>query len=161
MLLPMDLDQQIQSLIQNAPAEANIAAAVRAIAPALQEVARQLRHLQYYILQNLEEQWVMTTLSHRTQPDVVQTVIHAFPTLKDAFSGPYTNRDPQLMAVPMPVIHILFQMVAMPTLDSIIFFEIPGDHSTGIEVCRQDIQRLIQQSLQPTQVPRVIPPDLA
>lgn len=163
----MTLDQQLQDLIQNAPQDGTTPAAVAAIAPALKEIAQHLRHLQYYILQTLEQQWVMTTLNHRSQTNAQKSqtnaqknVVYAFASLKDATANPLA-KDPQIMAFPMPVTHILFQMVAMTSVDSIIFFEVAGNLNTGTEVTRANLQALIQAFLQQAQGGARVPPDLA
>jgi hypothetical protein len=156
----MDIQQQIQALIDNAPQDGTTPAAIEAIAPALRAIAEQLKHPQYYVLQTLEQNWVMTTINHRTQPNLAKNVIYAFPTLKDATAAPYA-KDPQVISMPVPVIHILFQMVAMQTVDSIIFFEIPNNSNAGTEVTRQDLQNLIQEQLQKRQGVSTIPPNIA
>jgi hypothetical protein len=156
----MDLDQQIQVLIQNAPQDGTTPKIVTAIAPALTSLARQLKHLQYYILQTLDQSWVLTTLSNRAQPQVEKKVIYAFPTLKDVTAGPQSLKDPQIIALPVPVTHILFQMTAMETIDSTIFFETPGDTVKGTEIHRQELQDLIQTQLKQTLVKQV-PPNIA
>lgn len=146
----MDLDQQIQTLIKNAPQDGNTPQVVEAITPALKLLAQQLQHLQYYILQTREQNWVLTTLSHRTQPELEKRVIYAFPTLKDASSSVVEDN---IMATHIPVIHILFQMVAIEPLDSLIFFETPGNLTTATEVKREDVQKLIGVYLQQYQPP--------
>jgi hypothetical protein len=146
----MDLDQQIQLLIKNAPQDGNTPQVVEAITPALKLLAQQLQHLQYYILQTREQNWVLTTLSHRTQPELEKRVIYAFPTLKDASSSVVEDN---IMATHIPVIHILFQMVAIEPLDSLIFFETPGNLTTATEVKREDVQKLIGIYLQQYQPP--------
>jgi hypothetical protein len=156
----MNIEQQIQFLIDHAPQDGATPVLIEVISPALKLFAENLKHLQYYVLQTLEQNWVMTTLSHRTQPDMSKNVIYAFSTLKDASAGPYA-KDPQVIAMPVPVIHILFQMVAMQTIDSIVFFEIPGDLNTGTEVPRQELYTQIQQYLQPFGNTSLIPPDIA
>src|SRR4028118_787633 len=101
----MDLAQQIQALINNAPQDGTTPKAIEAIAPVLTLLASQLRHLEYYILQTLDQGWVVTTLSNRTQPEVEKNVIYAFPSLKDAadFQSVY---DPEILAATVPVTHI-------------------------------------------------------
>jgi hypothetical protein len=156
----MNIDQQIRSLIDGAPSDGRTPAAVEAIAPALQLIAEQLKHTQYYVLQNLEQQWVVTTLNHRNQPELSKKVIYAFPTLQDLTSGPYFLRDPQILAVPMPVVHVLFQLIAMKTVDSLVFFEVPGNSKATAEISRQNFQELLQRQLQRMQKPG-LPPDVA
>jgi hypothetical protein len=157
----MDLDTQISALIQGASSSTITADAVEAIAPTLKAIAGQLQYEQYYILQTLEQGWVMTTLSSRNQPDVKKNIVYAFPTLKDAASGPTSVKDPQVMALPIPVIHILFQMLAMKPVDSVIFFEKPGQAGQGVEIRRQDVEALVQVQLKQAQQGSTIPPNLA
>jgi hypothetical protein len=146
-----ELEQQIQTLIQEAPDDGVTGPTVEAIAPVLLAIAARLKHRQYYILQTLNQGWVMTTLSSRQQPNARKNVLYGFPTLKDAATDPNTSRDPQLMAIPTPVTHILFQMLALKSLDSIIFFEIPGNLTQGTEIPRQEFQALVQDHLKAAQ----------
>jgi hypothetical protein len=156
----MDIDQQVKALIENAPQDGSTPTAIEAIAPALKIIAAKLKHSQYYVLQNLDQQWVMTTLNHRSDASLSKNVIYAFPTLKDVAQGPFALNDPQLLALPVPVINILFQMMAMKPVDSVVFFESSGDAKNGIEVNRKDLQGLVQVYLQKGQTVGV-PPNLA
>ena len=189
----MDLNKQIQVLIDDAPQDGVTPQIVAAIAPGLKLLAAKLRHLQYYILQSyaanvaeagespaaLEENyaanvaeagespaaWVVTTLSDRANSKITKQVIYAFPTLKDASAVSLAELEPQVVAQAIPVANILFQLFALETVDSIIFFETPGDLNTGIEIRRADLQSLIQFQLQqfsePSIRPSQIPPDIA
>ena len=156
----MTLEDQIADLVQNTPSHLINPETVAAIAPTLKAIAVQLKHPQYYILQNLEQSWVMTTLSSRNPPNARKNVVYAYPTLPDAAASQATIKDPQVMALPIPVINILFQLLAMKPIDSLIFCETPGQLGQGIEVRRQDIEALVQAQL--TQAPSPsIPPDMA
>lgn len=155
----MNLDTQIQTLIDDAPQDGITPRIVAAIAPGLKLLAEKLHHSEYFILQSLEQDWVVTTLTNRDDPDLEKQVIYAFPTLQDVAVGYGTEIDPQAIALPIPVTHILFQLVALEGVDSLVFFESPGDLSQGIEIRREDIQHLIQVQLQ--QSPANIPPDIA
>ena len=159
----MDLDQQIQALAAESPDDGVTGAAITAIAPTLKTLATQLKHLQYYVLQTLNQDWVMLTISNRQQANTAKNVVYAFPSLQDVAKGPYSVKDPQVMAIPVPVIHILFKMLAMKPVDSIIFFENPGNTKQGIEVRRDDLQTLVQKQLQQTQGTPASnpPPDIA
>ena len=157
----MDIDQQIETLIKEAPNDGITGQAVQAVAPALKAISHQLKLPQYYILQTLDQGWVMTTLSHQAQPNVQKNVVHAFPTLQDAASGPYSVKDPQVMALPVPVTHILFQMLALKSIHSVIFFDQPGDLKKGLEVRREDIQTLLQAQLKQAQGMVQAPSDIA
>ncbi|NET37715.1 MAG: hypothetical protein F6K19_37840 [Cyanothece sp. SIO1E1] len=156
----MDIDTQIQALIEDAPQDGTTPQLVRAIAPVLKSLSAQLVHTQYYILQTLDQGWVMTTLSNRTQPKVEKNVIYAFPTLQDVSASPHSLQNPEVMAIPVPVTHILFRMMAMKTVHSTIFFETPGNVAQGKEINRQDIENLIQMQLRGGQAAQV-PPDIA
>ncbi|MEM1311379.1 MAG: hypothetical protein AAGF98_18100, partial [Cyanobacteria bacterium P01_H01_bin.153] len=76
---------------------------------------------------------------------------YGFPTLKDAASDPNTAKNPQIMAIPTPVTHILFQILALKSLDSIIFFDTPGSLKQGIEIQKPEFQARIQAHLQESQ----------
>lgn len=64
----MNIDQQIQELIDDAPQDGNTPALVATIAPVLKFLASQLRHNQYYIVQTLDQDWAITALENRSQP---------------------------------------------------------------------------------------------
>ena len=162
----MDLDQQLKLLIDEAP-QYGVPSPVmeQAVTPVLKAFADQLQHLEYQVLQTLDRDWVLTTLSDRAQPKLEKRAIYAFATLKDAahFQG---TSDPQVMAVPMPVTHILFQLFSLEQLDSIIFMETPGNLNIGKEIYRADLQNLIYKQLEqlgksPRTKPGSIPPNLA
>lgn len=159
-------DRQIQSLIEDAPQDGTTPALVRAIAPILTALAAQLRHPQYYLVQTLQRDWAILTIRNDADPDVEKTLVYAFPTLKDTFQGPFPTNDPGLISLPMPVTHILFQMVALEGLDSIVFFETPGNLDVGTEIQRQEVMALIQAQLNPglgeePVIPSDIPSDWA
>jgi hypothetical protein len=141
----MDLDQQIQALIKGAPQDGTTPQLIESIAPVLKLLASRLRHLEYYVMQTLDNDWVMFTLSHRTQTEVEKNVIYAFPTLKDVSAGSFSRSDPGLIALPVPVVDILFQMLAMSNIYSTIFFETPGNVTVGTEVQRAELEQLIHQ----------------
>ncbi|OKH32957.1 hypothetical protein NIES2119_24800 [[Phormidium ambiguum] IAM M-71] len=162
----MDLDQQIQVLIDSAPPDGRIPQAMQAIAPALKLVASQLEHPQYYVLQTLDEAWLLTTFNNPEQPQETQHILYAFPTLQDLTTQTGILEDPEVMAVPVPVTHILFQMVGMDTVDSAIFFETPGNLSEGVQLHREDLQNLVQSYLEqgspaPQSPPGSVPPNIA
>lgn len=160
--LNMDLDAQIQILIDGAPRDGTTPDAIATIAPVLKVFAQRLRHRQYYILQTTNQEWMMTTLSNRARPDLQKRAIYAFPTLEDARSSVNTPHPANLVAVALPVVHILFQMVALQTLDSLIFFETEGNLENAIEIQGADVRKAIQLQLQQKlSVPPSIPPNLA
>lgn len=157
-----NLDTQLQELIDDAPQDGVTPTLIEAIAPVLKQLAFQLRHPEYYIAQTLEQNWAVTLLNHETQNGLQKQIVYAFPNLKDVSSGPYPMKDPQMIALPIPVIHILFQIVAMETVDSVVFFEVPGNTMIGTEVKREELQALIQaQLMQQTTPGNTIPSDIA
>ncbi|NDJ16370.1 hypothetical protein [Myxacorys almedinensis] len=144
----MNLDQQLQDLIDHAPQDGSTPQIMERVAPVIKTMAERLRHPQYYVVQTLDQSWVMLTLANRTQSDREKNVIYAFPTLQDVASSPYNVSDPSLIALPVPVTHILFQMLAMTQSDSTIFFETPGDVTIGTEIQRAEMEQLIQEGWQ-------------
>ncbi|MBD1829021.1 hypothetical protein NDI47_24420 [Microcoleus vaginatus GB1-A2] len=154
----MDLDQQIQALIEKAPPDGSTPQILKAIAPALVLIAQQLQHLEYSILQAVDQSWAIVVLSNLKQPGREKRVIYAWSSLKDA-SQAATAAGDRLRPVLLPVTHILFQMIALEGLDSIVFFESPGNQEVGTEIPREQVQNLINVYLQ--QYRSAPPPDIA
>lgn len=150
----MELKQQLQILIDEA-AEYGIAPAImEAIAAVFEVVARQLQHLEYYVLQNLSEDWVISVISN---DGVEKKVIYAFTTLRDAKNF-NISRESDIIAISLPVVQILFRLFSVGQIDSIIFFEKAGNTSGGVELKRRDLQNSLQQHLQQL---KTSPPDIA
>lgn len=154
----MDLDQQIQALIEKAPRDGSTPQILQAIAPALVLIAQQLQHLEYSILQAVDQSWAIVVLSNLKQPGREKRVIYAWSSLKDASQAATAGGD-RLRPVTLPVTHILFQMIALEGLDSIVFFESPGNQEVGTEIPREQVQNLISVYLQ--QYRSAPPPDIA
>ncbi|MEG3986137.1 hypothetical protein QUA13_03120 [Microcoleus sp. S28C3] len=154
----MDLDQQIQALIEKAPPDGSTPQILQAIAPALVLIAQQLQHLEYSILQAVDQSWAIVVLSNLKQPGREKRVIYAWTSLKDASQAAAAAGD-RLRPVLLPVTHILFQMIALEGLDSIVFFESPGNQEVGTEIPREQVQNLINVYLQ--QYRAAPPPDIA
>jgi hypothetical protein len=150
-----DLDQQIQVLLQDAPNDPEMRQITEKFAPVLKQFASKLGHLHYYVVQTLDQSWVSVTLSHRTQPSVEKNVLYAFSTLQDVSVDLYSQDTENLVAVPMPVIALLFQFFALNLADSIIFFDVSGDISSGVEVSRMEIEQALRDAL------NRLPPDVA
>ncbi|WP_138496898.1 hypothetical protein [Nostoc sp. PA-18-2419] len=157
----MDLQTQIQLLIDNAPRDGITPNLITAIAPALRAIAQKLRYSQYYILQSSEGNWVLTTLSNRTNPELEKQVIYAFPTIQDVSLISTAGLDPQMLTKIVPVTHILFQLLALEPVDSIVFLETPGQTTHTFQVQRTDLEKLMQQQLRQMRSPKHIPPDIA
>ncbi len=154
----MDLDQQIQALIEKAPRDGSTPQILQAIAPALVLIAQQLQHLEYSILQAVDQSWALVVLSNLKEPGREKRVIYAWTSLKDASQAAAAAGD-RLRPVLLPVTHILFQMIALEGLNSIVFFESPGNQEVGTEIPREQVQNLISVYLQ--QYRSAPPPDIA
>ena len=154
----MDLDQQIQALIEKAPRDGSTPQILQAIAPALVLIAQQLQHLEYSILQAVDQSWAIVVLSNLKEPGREKKVIYAWTSLKDASQAAAAAGD-RLRPVLLPVTHILFQMIALEGLDSIVFFESPGNQEVGTEIPREQVQNLINVYLQKYR--SAPPPDIA
>ncbi|NJK56686.1 MAG: hypothetical protein HC939_12135 [Pleurocapsa sp. SU_5_0] len=153
----MTLEQQLQIIIDDATNYGVPSAVVeQAIAPILKSFAQQLQHLEYYVLQNLDEDWVLTTI---TNPQLQQskTVIYAFVSVQDAatFQG---TANPNLIAMPISVVQLLFRLFSLEQVDSIIFLENSPNLNHGVEIKRDRLSQLVQQQIQ--QLVK-IPPNLA
>jgi hypothetical protein len=73
-------------------------------------------------------------------------VIYAYPSL-EAVKATQPNPDPQLLALPVPTVEILFQLLAIDPVESMIFLE--ERQPSGVEISRELLQSLIAQHLQP------------
>jgi hypothetical protein len=158
----MNLDQQIQSLIDGAPdVESRIS--VMAIAPILQQVAATLPHLEYYICQSPQGEWVIATLRHRQQPNLEIQVIYAFTRIQD-ISVVDRAASSLGVAVKMPIVQVLFDLLAFAEIDRVIFLNDSQHLDRGQEISRQDLERSIVQAIQqranPSQQTSSLPPDV-
>jgi hypothetical protein len=164
----MNLDQQVQSLINGAP-DAQSRISVMEIAPILQQVAATLPQSTYYICQSQSGESVITTLRHHRQPDLEIKVIYAFRQTEDIAGfdhGSLANESP----VEVPVIQLLFYLLAFPEVDRIVFLNNSQNLDLGKEVSRQSLEDSIaqresstseQRSQQAPQSPKSsLPPDV-
>ncbi len=145
----MTIEQQIEALIAQAPPDGQTPRALKIIAPALRDTAALLGELAYFIRQSPEGNWESTTLAHRDKPNLTKTVIYAYA------SGEQAELDAAagLVIVEIPVINLLFQLIALEPVDSLIFFSARPETAPQ-EVQRQALQRQISQLLS-------LPPNLA
>ena len=153
----MTLEQQLQLIIDDA-ANYGVPSLVveSAIAPVLKVFAEQLQHLEYFVLQNLAEDWVLTTIAN---PQLQQSkkVIYGFISVQDAatFQGT-ANAD--LIAMPIDVVQLLFRLFSLQEVDSIIFLENSLNLNHGVEIERDRLSQLIRQQIE--QLGK-IPPNIA
>jgi hypothetical protein len=157
----MNLDRQIQSLIDGAP-DVESRMSVMAIAPILQQVAATLPYPEYYICQSSQGEWAITTLRHRQQPDLEIQAIYAFKRVEDIN---IVDREALTIgvAVKMPIVQILFDLIAFPQIDRVIFFNDSQQLKRGQEISRLDLEDSIVQQLQqtpPSQQRSSLPPDV-
>ncbi|MEM7768895.1 MAG: hypothetical protein AAGA75_10570 [Cyanobacteria bacterium P01_E01_bin.6] len=157
----MDVDQQIQELIANAPKDGKTPVLVRAIAPALKNMAGQLSHSQYYVVKTDDDGWLITPLQNRSDPSLEKKVVYAYPTMVDARASFHHSEHPKVLAVLIPVTHILFQMLAMKTVNSTVFFESPGNITPAIEVTQSHLLTTIKDVYRESQTLSQKPSDIA
>ncbi|MEL6556177.1 MAG: hypothetical protein AAFQ63_22380 [Cyanobacteria bacterium J06621_11] len=155
----MTIDQQIQTLIEGAPQEANLKAAIQVVSPILKNYAQQLQHSEYYILQSVNRQWLQATVTHKDMPTQPKRVIYAYPSLAAAAGDKLAKSNPGLMALPVPVAQLLFQLPSIEPVDSLIFLE-NDSRDQAIEIRRMDLKILFQSQLTRSMKPQV-PPDIA
>ena len=153
----MDIEKQIQILIDEAP-DQTTSQAISLVAPLLKEVAGQLPQELYYVVQSLGQGWVMTTLRGRQDPKATKTVVYAYPSLETAALGVADN--PQMMALPHPSTHLLFQLLSLKQVDSIIFMQEKGK-GQGVEVPRSMLEQVMRAQLQQLTEKGNTPTDIA
>jgi len=153
----MELDAQLSVLINDA-ANYGVSPVVieQAIAPVLKAFASQLQHLEYYVLQNLEESWVITTIAN-PQLKQQKKVIYAFKSVRDAgfFAG---KNQTNTIAMPIEIAQLLWRLFALQQVDSIIFLEDSHNLNRGIEIERNHLLKLIQARIEQL---AEIPPHIA
>lgn len=142
----MKLQKQLQSLLKEAPKHGVSSVVMeKAINPVLIAFAKQLKHPKYYLLSNLKENWLLTTLSNK-ETKQEKTVIYAFSHPEDTINF-HKNYNQNLKPIAIPVTHLLFQLFALKQIDSIIFMETSGNLEKGIEIYQTELQENIQKQL--------------
>jgi hypothetical protein len=143
----MTLEQQLRLIIDDAANYGVPSSVVEgAIAPVLKAFAEQLQHLEYYVLQNLAEDWVLTTIAN-SQTQQSKKVIYAFISVQDAATSQGTA-NPDLIAMPICVVQLLFRLFSLREVDSIIFLENSPNLNDGVEIERDRLSQLIQQQIE-------------
>lgn len=144
----MDLLTQVDELIANAPDDPATMAAVQAIAPILYEEAQRYGQTVYYVLQTRDGQWQVITLEDQQPPHQQKNVIHAYGSEAMAQEA----CDEQVIPVPMPIIPLLFQLLAAEPVDCLMILEADGER--GWEVGREGLLAQVRAILS-------APPDIA
>jgi hypothetical protein len=158
----MNLAEQVQSLIDGAP-DLESQMSVAAIAPILQQAAQKLPSLAYYVRQSSQGEWMLVTLQHRQQPKLEIRVVYAFSRVQDIakFDEGKSSAD---LTVEMPAIHLLFEMLAMPEIDRIVFLNNSHNLNSGQEITRKSLEESIAETFQqqtlPAQHGSSLPPDI-
>jgi hypothetical protein len=152
----MNLEEQVKKLIDGAP-DVESRKSVKEIAPILQQAAENLPQTTYYICQIQQGESVITTLRHHRQPDLEIKVIYAFLNTEDISrfdGGSLVNES----AVEVPVIQLLFYLLAFPEIDRVVFLNNSQNLDIGKEISRQSLEDSIEQQLQ--QPKSQLPPDV-
>jgi endo-1,4-beta-mannosidase len=144
----MTLTQQIHNLVETAPADLQIS--IAALAPALENAAIELQHLQYFIGVSTTGQWIATTLQNRQSQQEIK-VIYCFAQVADL----QVFYKEAVSSAELPVIDLLFQLTALDDIDRLVFFD-RADVSRGRNVSKLDLQRSIEQQLKSV---ATLPPD--
>jgi hypothetical protein len=144
----MTLTQQIQNLIEAAPADLQVS--IAALAPALEQAAIDLKHLQYSVGVSSTGQWIATTLQNRqSQQEII--VVYCFAKAADL----KVFYQEAVASEELPVIDLLFRLTALDEIDRLVFFD-SADTSQGRHVSKLDLQRSIEQQLKSV---ATLPPD--
>jgi hypothetical protein len=153
----MNIDQQIQSLIDGAP-DRESRSSVMAIAPTLQQFAATLPQSEYYIFQSPQGEWAVTTLQHRQQ-NMEISVIYAFNNVRDLqkFEKSGLNLG---AAAKMPIVQLLFDLLAYPDLDRIVFLTDSKNLDRGREISRQELEAAIVKEIYNSANRSQLPPDV-
>ena len=145
----MNLDQQLQNLINEAPNYGVPAPIMEyGVAPVLKIFAQQLDYQHYFLRQTSEHNLVITILSNQKNLEEEKKVIYAFPSFDDAAQFPDSKIDnPDIVAQSVSICEILFQMFTMKEVDSIIFVDQPSNYQQSKEIYCYKLQSAIQENL--------------
>ncbi len=143
----LNLEQQLQFLIHQAPQDGQTPQAIKKIGPILQHLAASLEHLSYHIWQSPQGNWEVTTLQNRYTPTLEKKVIVAYGSPTQAQPVIPENSSNRVLAE-MPVLDLLFQLLALDPIDSLVFVPTASDKPPQ-EISRQELQALVFAALQP------------
>jgi hypothetical protein len=151
----MNLEEQIQALLQNAPDDREMRQITEFFAPVLRQLTSNLQYTTYHVLQTPDQDWVCFTLNHRTQSHVEKTVVYAFSSAKDVSLSISAQDRAGLSVVAIGIIELLFQFFTLNLGDSLICFDQPGHPDRAIEISRREFEQALQKNVDPT------PPNIA
>jgi hypothetical protein len=144
------LDHQVALLVQSTP-DQETASAVSLIASVLKAIARNLKHVNYFVIQDIEGGWLLTPLSNHDNPELEKTTIYAYCDRTAANIDRLKLNDENLECAEYSVIDMLFRLIGMKQVDSIVFFDRATDTQRGVEVIRTDIESLCEKQIKRAQ----------
>jgi hypothetical protein len=150
----MNLNEQIQQLIQDAP-DLESQMSVAAIAPVLQEVAATFSQTAYYIPTSQDGSWEIVTLRHRHEPNREIRAIYAFAKIEDL-----ENESTSTSIAQVAIVQLLFQLLATPQIDRVICFDNSHQLDRGKEILRSQLEKLIADRIQSMDTRSSLPPDV-
>jgi hypothetical protein len=142
----MNLKSQLQELSKGLQGTMSTAAIEKAIIPVIISYAKRVKRAHFFVWESSEQQWIVTTLSHRSDPSLEKRVVYAFTSTQDAKKHEDFD-DPGLRVVEVPIILIFTKLLASEDLDSIIFFPHRGNVKQGIELEKSQFLELIKNRL--------------
>jgi hypothetical protein len=167
----MNIEKQLQIIANDAPGYGvSVKIMEQAVNPVLKFFAIQHKQTDYFVLHTSDRHWIITTLNNRKQPQITKRVVYGFVSRQDARNFQDTvdssSVNPPIDIVSLPITHLFFQMFAIRQVDSIILMDNPNNKTQGIEIQREDIEKMIKKQLQQV-TPNLslkdqnIPPNLA
>ncbi len=144
-----NIEQQIQILVDQAPTE--LQQPIVHISPVLNQIAADLTHQSYFIGQNKSQEWIVITLQNGQ--NVQMDAVYAFGHQQDALNF-YGSSE---LAIEIPVIDLLFQLLALESIQQFIFFDEVDNMESGRTLSRSDLQQAIEQHLRQGST---LPPDV-
>lgn len=153
----MTLERQLQLIIDDAANHGVPPIVVeKAIVPVLKAYAEQLQNIEYYVLQNLEDDWVLTTITNsRLQQE--KNVIYAFSSVRDAANF-QSKTDPDLIAAPIAVTQLLFRLLSLQQVDSLVVLDDSQNLNRGVEIEREHLSQSVKHQIESL---KKIPPNIA
>lgn len=142
----MNLKSQLEDLSKTLQGKISSLAIEKAIIPVVVAYAKRVKRGHFFIWENLDKQWVVTTLAHRSNPSLEKKVIYAFTSLQDAKKHEGYDES-ELQITEIPVVFLLMELFWLKEINSIIFFSYRGDFRQGIEVEREQFLDVLKSRL--------------
>lgn len=142
----MNLKSQLQELSKGLQETLSPVAIEKAIIPVMVACAKRVKRGHFFVWESPEQEWIVTTLSHRLDPSLEKRVIYAFTSTQDAKKHEDFD-DPRLGVVEVPIVLIFTKLLVLKDLDSIIFFPNRGNLKQGVELEKSQFLELIKNRL--------------